>query len=256
MQTINLKSAKLVGGVFIFLALLTACKKEIIPTPVPQPVPQPVSQDLKVQFSTAGISIADIDSIVVIIRDQNHYIKKWETMEKASTSFRINLNGLAAGGYTAELLAYSKKRADFTARQFALLKEIVLPLEQAAVVNAPTGIFNDSWYQRAVFFGGQQKAVIIVAMDPRDGYYEVRFKEDKWKLLQIERYSIDVNVLVAAKSKTRNIEGLVGFSEYWDFVSYVEKMNGKNWTQGFITVFVEPQSGGGIAIFDYEYYNN
>ena len=159
-------------------------------------------------------------------------------MDKASTSFRINLQDLAAGYYKAEILAYSKKRADFTARQFALLKEIVLPLEQAAVVNAPTGIFNDSWYQRAVFFGGQQKAVIIVAMDPRDGYYEVRFKEDKWKLLQIERYSIDVNVLVAAKSKTRNIEGLVGFSEYWDFVSYVEKMNGKNWTQGFITVFV------------------
>lgn len=176
-------------------------------------------------------------------------------MDKAYTSFRLSLQDLAAGMYTAEILAYSKKRADFTARQFALSKEIVLPLEQATVVNAPNGTFQDPWFQRAVFFEGQDDAVIIVAMDPRDSYYELRFKEAKWKRLHMQRFSVDVNVLVASKSNSRSVEGLIGLGEYADFSPYVEKMHGKNWTIGNINGYIEGQNGQDIA-FEYEYNNN
>lgn len=255
MQTINLKYAKVLGGLFLCLAAITACKKDPVQNPVPQPVPQPVSQELVVQFSTTGISITDIDSVVVIVRDQHFYIKKWKKMDKASTLFRLSVRDLAAGKYNVEILAYSKKRADFTARQFALSKEIVLPLGQATVVDAPNGTFNDPWFQRAMFFEGQDNAVIIVAMDPRDTYYELRFKEAKWKRLHIQRYSVDVNVLVASKSNSRSIEGLISVGEYGDFISYVEKMHGKSWTIGNINGYIEQQDGQDIA-FDYEYNNN
>lgn len=255
MQTIILKSAKLLGGLFIFFAAFTACKKDPVQNPVPQPVPQPAPQELVVQFSTTGISMTGIDSVILIVRDQNYYVKKWKKMNKAYTSFRLSLQDLAAGMYTAEILAYSKKRADFTARQFALSKEIVLPLEQATVVNAPNGTFQDPWFQRAVFFEGQDDAVIIVAMDPRDSYYELRFKEAKWKRLHMQRFSVDVNVLVASKSNSRSVEGLIGLGEYADFSPYVEKMHGKNWTIGNINGYIEGQNGQDIA-FEYEYNNN
>lgn len=92
-------------------------------------------------------------------------------------------------------------------------------------------------------------------MDPRDSYYELRFKEAKWKRLHMQRFSVDVNVLVASKSNSRSVEGLIGLGEYADFSPYVEKMHGKNWTIGNINGYIEGQNGQDIA-FEYEYNNN
>ncbi len=236
MQTMNLKSAKVLGALFLLLLGFTACKKDEVPTPVPQPA----LSELSIKFSNETIPMTDIDSVVVIIRDQHQFVKKWETMERASASFKTNLQGLVPGNYKAEILAFSKKRADLTARQFKVSKDIVLPLAQSVEVPGPNGSFHDEWYQRAVFFERQGDAIVIVAMDPRDSYYQLSFKAAIGKRIHLQRYSIDVNALVASKTTARNIEGSIGITEYWDFVPYVELMNGKSWTKGVITIFFTP----------------
>lgn len=250
MQTIRLTSAKVWGAIFLILAAFTGCKKD----PVLDPAPPPAAPALKVLFSNASVSMTDIDSVVVIVRDQNQFIKKWRTMAKAGSSFNLGLHDVAAGNYTAEILAYSKKRSDFTARQYAFSTEIILPLANEVVLAAPTGSFNDAWYQRAVFFETSGQAVITVAMDPRDTYYGVIFKEAKAKKIILQRSAVYVNFLVASKTTTRSVEGMIGFTEYSDFIPYQENMKNKNWTKGYITGWIE-RAEGDIA-FDYEYDND
>jgi hypothetical protein len=254
MQTIYSKSARLAGVIFLLSAtFLTACEKDVVPVPEPTPFPPPVTKELKLQFSNTGIPITDVDSVVVVVRDPARYIKKWQTMTKATTSFSLNLDDLPAGNYTAEIYAYSKTRADLTARQYALTTDIVLPLQQAAVVNSPTGSFADAWYQRAIFRDGATNTIIIVAMDPRDSFYEIRLNQPIAKNIHLQRYSIDVNAVVASRSYIRDLQGLVGCAEYSDFIPFVQAMNGKSWTKAVISGWVEGENGGDIG-FDYEYY--
>ncbi|MDO9374376.1 MAG: hypothetical protein Q7T76_08155 [Ferruginibacter sp.] len=251
MQTIHFKAASSLAVVFMILFVFSSCKKD----PVIPPVAQPVNQELIIQFSTSGIGMGTIDSVVAIVRDQNNMIKLWKTLDKAATSFKLNLQQLASGNYKTEVMAYSKIKTDLTARQYALVKEVQLPMTQPVIINAPTGTFTDAWYQRAIFFGPVGTATIIVAMDPRDSYYEVRFNRPNYRRIYLERSSLDGNVLVAAKSKIRNIEGLVGLSEYGDFTPYVQLMQQKNWTKGTIGVYIDPAVGGEIDVY-YEYPNN
>ncbi len=256
MQTIYLKYARLAGVIFLFsAAFLAGCEKDAPQKPVPTPIPIPVAQVLTLQFSNTGISINDIDSVVVLVRDQEKNIKKWQTMVRATTSFNIGLQDMAAGNYTAEMYVYSKQRADLTARQFALTTNVALPLQHAAVVNGPTGTFTDVWYQRAVFREAGNKAVVIVAMDPRDSFYEIRLNQPIAKRIHLQRYAIDVNALVASKSTYRSIGGLVGFGEYGDFIPFVQAMNGKSWTKGVVSGWVELENAADID-FAYEYFNN
>lgn len=250
MQTNHYKAASSWAAFFIILFVFSSCKKD----PVTLPPPQPVSQELIVQFSSAGIALASIDSVVAIVRDQDKNIKLWKTLDKGATSFKLNLHPLAPGTYSTEVLAYSKMKPDLTARQYALSTEFQLPLQQPLIVNSPNGSFTGAWNQRAVFFG-PEAATIIVAMDPRDAYYEVRFRQANYTRLHLDRSSIDVNVLVAAKSKIRNIEGLVGFGENSDFTPYVDAMKNKTWTKATISGYIEPAVGGEIG-FHYEYANN
>jgi hypothetical protein len=183
MQTARFKTTTIWCALFVIVSAITSCKKD----PVKTPAPQPANQELVVQFSSIGVPLATIDSVVAIVRDQNKDIKLWKTLAKGAT---------------------------------ALVKDMQLPLQQPVVLNAPTGTFTDTWYQRAIFFDGPEAVTIIVAMDPRDAYYEARFRQPSYTRIHLDRSSIDVNVLVAAKSKMRNIEGLVGFTENSDFSPY------------------------------------
>jgi hypothetical protein len=254
MQTIQI-TPRFFIGLFLLIVALAACKKDGPQQPAPQPVPLPIAKDLSVSFTNSSIPFTDVDSVVVVVRDQQNFVKEWKTMQKGPASFTINLLQLAAGTYAAELYVYTKKRPDFTARQYALTKTIVLPLQQPLVLKAPTGSFSDSWFQRAIFSEGQEDALIIVAMDPRDSYYEMRLRSTTGKRIYMERYSVDGNAVVASKTTSRDVTGLVGLGEYADYLSYVEAMNGKAWTKAVVSGWID-QEGVGDVGFHYEYFNH
>lgn len=130
----------------IFFTVFTSCRKE-----ADKPFVTPVVQELEVRFATNGVPVTEVDLIVVVVRNENHEVKKWETLQQATSSFKLKLEGLAAGKYNAEILVHSKKRTDLTARQYALSTNIELPLQQSLVINGPAGSFSDQWLQRAVF---------------------------------------------------------------------------------------------------------
>lgn len=245
MQTFRFTKVKMLAALCLLFAALTGCKKAEPSISVPQ--------EITVQFSNTGVPFSEIDSIVVVVRDQQQFIKQWKTLQKGSSSFKQSLQGLAAGNYTVELYAYSALAEDLNAKQYARTINIELPLKKPAVVNAPTGKFNDSWFKRAIFMGTQQNAIIIVAMDPRDSYYEVRLKQPAAKQIHLERYSVDNNVLVSSKSTIRDLTGLIGLGEYADYAPYVQAMNGKTWTKGVISGWIE-QDGLGDVGFHYEYF--
>ncbi len=249
MQTIQFNSLKLIGCLLLFFVALTGCKKD----DPQQPIPLPVARELSVGFSNSSIPFSDADSIVVVVRDLQHFVKEWKTMKKQAASFTTNLQHLPIGNYNVELYVYSKKGADFTARQYALTKRIALPLQQQLSIDAPTGSFTDAWFQRAVFSEGQDNALVIVAMDPRDSYYEMRLKSAAGKRIYLERYSVDGNVVVASKTTSKDVTGLIGLGEYSDYVPYVQAMAGKNWTKAVISGWID-QEGLGDVGFYYEYF--
>ncbi len=249
MQTIQFKTAKLLAGLMLLFVVLTGCEKDDPTQPAPHPVPQPAARELSVTFSNSSIPFADIDSVVVVVRDQQQFIKEWKTMQKGNGVFKVNLQHLAAGNYQVELAAYSKKGADLTARQYALTKNILLPLQQPHTINAPTGSFTDSWFQRAVFSAGQDNVLIIVAMDPRDSYYEMRLGLATGKRIYLERYSVDGNALVASKSTSRDVTGLIGFGEYSDYLPYVQAMTGKSWTKGVLNGWIDQEGLGDVGFY-------
>ena len=160
METNNFRTATIWCAIIITFFAFSSCTKN----PVEPPPPQPGNQELVVQFSNTGVTLSTIDSVVAIIRDQDNNIKLWKAFDKASTAFTLRLHQLATGNYKAEVLAYSKKKADQTARQYALAKDIQLPLQQSLVVKAPTGNFTDTWFRRAIFFDGPEAVTIIAAM--------------------------------------------------------------------------------------------
>jgi hypothetical protein len=177
-------------------------------------------------------------------------------MQKRGDSLLINLSSLATGSYTYEIMIYSKKASDNTSRQYYVQKNFTLPLQQRLVQNAPTGTYHDTWLKRAVFFAPNNEALAIVGMDPRDGFYEVRFREAAWSSISLQRYSVDVNVLVALKEYNKNLpDALLGIAEMFAFDTYVQTMNGKNWTKAYISVSLKHQSGRTVE-FDYQYNKN
>jgi hypothetical protein len=259
MQKASHISRRMIVGLLALVTVFTACNKDIEPAPtrpIPAPTqPNPVAKELVIQFSNTGLPITDVDSTVVVVRDENKNIKKWETLQKSGAAFKLNLSNLTTGSYTAEIYVFTKVAPDNTARQYALTKNINLPLQETVTINSPKGSFNDTWFQRAVFFEGQNDAVAIVAMDPRDAYYGVTFKEAKWKIADLARFSVSERHLVAMKSVSKNINGTIGFEEYWAFTPYVQQMAGKAWSKGYISLYIEHQDGREV-FFDYEYSNN
>ncbi len=250
MKTNYFTSVKSTAILSLLVFLLTACEKEIavsLPPGSNPPTTSPIAKEIAVKFSAATIPMDQLDSAVIVVRDADKNIVKWETMQKVSDSLVVNLSSLGSGDYAAEIMIYTKKGSDNTARQYYLQKLFTFPLQQALREAAPTGKFNDAWFKRAIFFADQNEAIIIVAMHPGDAAYEVRFKEPVWTSIAIERYSINTNHLVAMKNYHKKFEGkLVGLVEYFAFESYVDSMRGKEWTRGHISVSVRHESGSYI----------
>jgi hypothetical protein len=253
MQNENFISRRMIVGLTLIVAAFAACTYKRDDVELFPPIIAPTFKELTVKFSGPGISLNKVDSAVVVVRDENQYVKKWQTMLKSSNGLTIDLSTLSDGSYSAGIMIYTKKGTDNTARQYEITKSISLPFQQQKIVDAPNGTFNDTWFKRAVFFGDQNEAVVIVAMDPRDAFYEVRFKEAKWVRTDVRRASININYVVASKTHKKVLDGQVlGFAEYTALTPYIDAMRGKDWTTGFIDILLTDETGRDVY-FDYEY---
>lgn len=229
--------------------LAVSCKKDKIYIPAPTPV----TQEIAVLFSGETIPFQNVDSAVVVLRDANQNIKKAGRLQNRVASLYESLADLPAGDYTAEIMIQTKKEADNTARQFAIKKTFTLPLQVNLQVKAPTGNFTtDTWFKRAVLSAPGQEAIAIVAMDSRDAFYEIKMKEAQWDHVQLQRYAMYHNAIAAIEAHTRNVQGVIGFTDYTSFDTYTQAMQGKLWTNAKISVSMEHQSGREV-FFNYAY---
>jgi hypothetical protein len=236
---------------FVFALLLVGavgCKKDDV---LPQP-PTPVTQEFVIDFSTETIPFQNVDSAVVIIRDADHFVKKSIRLQNRAASLYTGLTDLAAGVYTAEVKIQSKKEPDNTARQFALTKTFALPLQASLHLQAPTGSFTDTWFKRAVLFAPADEAIATIAMDPRDAFYEIQFKEAQWDYSMLQRYAVSGSVRVADGNHTKILQGIIGFADYAAFEAYTQRMQGKSWNKAAISLYIRHKTGREIYL-DYEY---
>lgn len=245
----HLKEFKLDFFALLLLVIAISCKKnDTAPT-----APTPLVQELAIHFSTETIPLQNVDSAIVTVRDANQSIKKMIRLQNRTAYLYTSLTDLAEGVYTAEIRIHTKKEQDNTARQFALKKTFTLPLHANLQLKAPTGNFTtDTWFKRAVLFAPREEVIATVAMDPRDAFYEIQFNEAQWNYSRLQRSVLYNQALIALEEHTRNLPGIIGFTDYTAFDSYTQTAGGKLWTKAYISLYIKHQSGRGITL-DYEY---
>jgi len=251
MNLIGLKNLQKAGSILAIAGLMmTGCKKETN-NPGPQ-IPGSTKKDFAINFSARSISIAEVETGTITLRDANQNVVTKKTFQKGAKALYTDFTNIAAGRYTVEMTVNTQKQADGTARQYADKTTITLPVSTTTNINAPVGNYADTWYKRAVFFADNNNVTATVAMDPRDSYCSIKLSEAKWSVAGIQRSAVNVNYQVAIQEHERMLSGVIGFEDFTAFNQYTQKMQGKDWTSSTISMYLIDNSGHEVYI-DYEF---
>jgi len=181
--------ASFVAFAALLLSITSSCKKENNPGGDHPSV----EKDIVISFQQQGISMSQVDSAMIVFKKQGSQQFVLKRFDKQTNFMNVVTEDLSAGNYTMDIYIYTKKAADNSSRMYSRSIGVTLPLSSNHVMTAPTGEINGVWDPHIVLASANNEAVIVLAADNADPYFDVRVKDSKWDYFYIDRIAFNRN---------------------------------------------------------------
>jgi hypothetical protein len=239
---------------FGVVTLFTACEKDNEDN-----WPVSKSSELRLVFSSASISLNDIDSATVMLtKAGSTAIRK--KLEKKNGYMAVTATDIPAGNWQMEWTIYAESPVgnDEYRRQYAYNSTAAFPFTGALQKPAPKGDFDGTWLPRVWLKDNETGLAIVMGMDFTDPFLSLKAAPGKeYSYYYIDKIALLENGNNSSMVGADNLEVMGNFpapyvEDRTSFANLAETMKNRNWNKGEILVLIEEKNGP-ESVFYYNY---
>lgn len=232
---------KVVFPLLLIVMVMESCQKDSIEE---NPSPVPGANAIQVNFGAESMNVTAADSVIILLSKPGQPEPVSKKCVRQDQLFTASFNDIAAGDWKMSVAIYTNAaKENFL---FTYEKDIRLPLSNNLVISAPNSLFTANW--KSWLFVKDPAYTLKVPLDPTNPYFEIQVKNTHWDYLYMERNIRDQQsqVMVSADWECAGscFENGPILKDQAAFAGFAQQVQGKNWKQGEITIFLINEAGG------------